>query len=52
MNSTIVFDQQTFAGQTFGLPPGKPGRGVEEKFGAFSAKALIGKGPGPGKNGA
>lgn len=52
VNSTIVFDQQTFAGQTFGLPPGKPGRGVEEKFGAFSAKALIGKGPGPGKNGA
>ena len=51
VNTSIVFDQQTLAGQTFGLPA-TSANGIGATFPAFdgfSVKSLLGRGPGKTK---
>lgn len=50
VNSSVVEDTQTLAGQTFGLPTTGPGSGISMPgFDGFSVKSLLGKGPGKTK---
>ena len=47
VNSTIVYDDQNLAGQTFGLVAGIPGKGILIQGNpGGSAKAMLGRGPG------
>ena len=50
INSTIVSDTQSLAGQTFGIPTGTPGVGTSLRSGlGNSARAMLGRGPGAAK---
>ena len=50
INSTVVSDTQSLAGQTFGIPTSMPGVGISLQGGlGNSARALLGRGPGATK---
>ena len=50
VNSTVVEDEQTLAGQTFGIPTSEPRRvTLMPNFAGFSVKSILGRGPGKTK---
>lgn len=52
VNATITEDEQTLAGQTFGVPVARAGENVPAPaFEGFSVRALLGRGPGQAKAG-
>lgn len=52
INSTVTVDEQTLAGETFGIPVAQPGENVPAPaFEGFSVRSLLGRGPGQPKAG-
>ena len=52
INSSVTVDEQTLAGETFGIPVAQPGENVPAPaFDGFSVRSLLGRGPGQPKAG-